>query len=54
MKVLLDTAIAFLIIAGSYVFVITAVDAFEYELTGSCKDCNILHLIKPELMEKQQ
>jgi hypothetical protein len=49
MKVLLDTAIAFLIIGGLYVFVITAVDAYEYEQTGACKDCNILHLIKPNL-----
>jgi hypothetical protein len=54
MKVLLDTAVAFLIIAATYVFIITAVDAYEYEQTGVCKDCNILHLIKPELMEKQQ
>lgn len=46
-KMAAETAVSFVFcLAATFVLLVAAVDAYEYETTGSCRDCIVLHKVR--------
>lgn len=46
-KKAIEAAVSFVFcLAATFVLLTAAVDAYEYETTGSCRDCILLHKVR--------